>query len=149
MRLGGEEAGVRSRDPRNTWRIGPGDRSDVLRVEGEAARASLHHEAKPYAIKGPFRKRGGCAMKVVGLTRGDLRGCPRCPAHLVRGVVRDGGVREGVARRGEVSRGRITGGIADRREGPNAKPSVRTFVLVIAALTAANPFGGLGGKVRG
>ena len=121
----------------------------MLRVEGGAARASLHREAKPDAIKGPFRKRGGCAMKVVGLTRGDLRGCPRCPVLMVRGVVRDGGVREGVARRGEVSRGRITGGIADRREGPNAKSSVRTFVLVIVALTAANPFGGLGGKVRG
>jgi hypothetical protein len=33
-------------------------------------------------------------------------------------------------------------------EGPNAKPSVRTFVLVIVALTAANPSGGLAGKVR-
>ena len=97
--------------------------------------------------RGRFRKRGGCAMKVAGLTRGDLRGCPRCPAHLVRGVVRDGGVREGVARRGEVSRGQSTGGIADRREGPNAKPSVRTFVLVVVALIAANPSGGMGGRV--
>ena len=60
----------------------------------------------------------------------------------------DGGAREGVARGGEVSRGRITGGIADRREGPNAKPSARTFVLVIVALIAANPFGGLVGMVR-
>jgi hypothetical protein len=34
-------------------------------------------------------------------------------------------------------------------EGPNAKPSVRTFVLVIVALTAATPFGGLDRKVRG
>jgi hypothetical protein len=33
-------------------------------------------------------------------------------------------------------------------EGPNAKPSGKTFVLVIVALTAANPFGGLAGKVR-
>jgi hypothetical protein len=86
-------------------------------------------------------------MKVVGLTRGDLRGCPRCLVLLVRGVVRDGGVREGVARRGEVSRGRITGGIADRREGPNAKPSVRAFVLVVVAVIAANPARGLAGKV--
>ncbi len=38
-----------------------------------------------------------------------------------------------------------TGGIVDRWEGPNAKPSVRTFVLVIVALTAANPVWGLGG----
>ena len=34
-------------------------------------------------------------------------------------------------------------------EGPNAKPSVRTFVLVIVALTAANPSGGLSGRDRG
>jgi hypothetical protein len=33
-------------------------------------------------------------------------------------------------------------------EGPNAKPSVRTFVLVVVALTAANPARGLAGKVR-
>jgi hypothetical protein len=119
----------------------------VLRVEGGAVRASLHHEAKPYVIKGPFRKRGGCAMKVVGLTRGDLRGCPRCPVLAVRGVVRDGGVREGVARRGEVSRGRITGGIAGRREGPNAKPRCRTLVLAGWMLNAANPARGLDGRV--
>ena len=139
---------MRSRDPRNTWGIGSVRGLDAVRVEGGAARASLHHEAKPDAIKGPVRKRGGCAMKVVGLTRGDLRGCPRCPVLTVRGVVRDGGVREGVARRGEVSRGRITGGIADRREGPNAKPRCRTLVLVGWTLNAANPARDLDGKVR-
>ena len=34
-----------------------------------------------------------------------------------------------------------------RWEGPNAKPSARTFVLVIVALTAANPLEGLAGRV--
>jgi hypothetical protein len=105
--------------------------------------------AKPVVIKGPLRRRGGCAMKVAGLTRGDLRGCPRCLVRLVRGVVRDGGVREGVVRRGEVSRGRTTS--RDRVggwEGPNAKPSAKTFVLVIVAMTAANPSRGLAEKVR-
>ena len=144
MRLGGEEAGVRSRDPRNTWRV---EILGVLRVEGGAVRASLHHETKPDAIKGPFRKRGGCAIKVAGLTRGDLCGCPRCPVLLVRGVVRDGDAREGVARRGEVSRGRITSGDLDRWEGPNAKPRRRTPVLVGSTLKAANPTWGLGGRV--
>lgn len=91
-------------------------------------------------------------MKVAGLTWGDLHGCPKMPvrcASTVRRVVRDGGVREGVARRGEVSRGHSTGGIVGRWEGLNAKPSVKTSVLVIAALTAANPFGGLTGEIRG
>jgi len=106
--------------------------------------------AKPVVIKGPLRRRGGCAVKVAGLTWGDLHGCPRCLVRcLVRGVVRDGGVREGAARHGEVSRGHSTGGIVVRWEGPNAKPSVKTSVLVIVALTAANPFGGLTGEVRG
>src|SRR5207245_284847 len=96
VRLGGEEAGVRNRDPRNTWRAGT---VGVLRVEGGTVRASLHHEAKPDAIKGPCRKRGGCATKVAGLTPGGLRGCPRCPAHLVRGVVRDDWGREAAVHR--------------------------------------------------
>jgi hypothetical protein len=120
-----------------------------LRVEGGAVRASLHHEAKPDAIKGPFRKRGGCAMKVAGFTLGGLCGCPRCPARVDRGVVRDGWGREAPARRGAVSRGRSTGGIVVRREGLNAKPSVRTFVLVGVAVIAANPVRGLAGRVRG
>ena len=42
-----------------------------------------------------------------------------------------------------------TSGIVDRWEGLNAKPSVRTFVLVIVAVTAANPFGGLDEKDQG
>ena len=33
-------------------------------------------------------------------------------------------------------------------EGPNAKPSVRTFVLVVAASTVANPARGLVGRVQ-
>jgi hypothetical protein len=61
----------------------------------------------------------------------------------------DGDGRKALARRGEVSRGRSTGTIEVRREGPNAKPSERTFVLVAVALIAANPFGGLVGDSRG
>ena len=105
----------------------------------------------PMSIKGSLRRRGGCAVKVAGLTWGDLRGCPRMPIHAcgrARWVARDGGAREGAARRGEVSRRRSTSGIDGRWEGLNAKPSVRTPVLVVVALTAANPFGGLAGRVR-
>jgi hypothetical protein len=131
-----------SRLPHNTWRTG--DRE--LRVEGGAVRASLHHEAKPDAIKGPSRKRGGCARKVAGLTLGGLHGCPGMPGRAWRDrrVGWDGGVREGAARRGEVSRGRSTGGIDCRREGPNAKPRRRTPVLAGWTLKAANPARGLG-----
>ena len=103
----------------------------------------------PMSIKGPLRRRGGCARKAVGLIRGGLHGGPRCPVRLVRGVVRDGGVREGVARRGEVSRRRSTSGDLDRWEGLNAKPRRRTLVLVGWTLKAANPVRGLGGRAGG
>jgi hypothetical protein len=139
----------RNRVPRNTWRAEAGNGFGVLRVEGGTVRASLHHKAKPDAIKGPFRKRGGCARKVAGLTLGGLRGCPRCSVRLVRGVVRDDRGREAVVRCGAVSRGRITGGITGRREGPNAKPRRRTPVLVEWTLNAANPARGLVGRVGG
>jgi hypothetical protein len=43
----------------------------------------------------------------------------------------------------------MTGGDRERRKGPNAKPSARTFVLVGVALIAANPVGGLAGRVAG
>jgi hypothetical protein len=110
--------------------------------------------AKLMVIKWPVRKCGRRAEKAVVLIRGDLHRCPGMPVHQqvgVRRVARDGAGREAGARDGEVSRcrSRSTGGIVDRREGPNAKPSVRTFVLVAVALTAANLFGGLGGRVGG
>jgi hypothetical protein len=143
---GWEGSRRRSRDPRNTWC------NEAVRVllccaykAGRSGRASNTWRS-PMSIKGLSRRRGGCAMKVAGLTWGDLHGCPRCLVRMVR-VVRDGGVREGAARRGEVSRGHTTGGDQYRRKGPNAKPSDRTSVLVGVALTAANPFGGLAGRV--
>ena len=52
----------------------------VLRVEGGAVRASLHHETKPDVIKGPFRKRGWCAMKVAGLLAEISAGVPDAPS---------------------------------------------------------------------
>ncbi len=138
---GWEGSRRRNRDLRYTNRIG-----------GGAARASQHAMAKPDVIKGPQRKCGGCARKVAGLIPGDLSGCRRMPVQrvsAVRRVGRDGGGREAAARWGEVSRGRGTS--RDRVggwEGPNAKPSVRTFVLLAVAMTAANPLvGGLVGKV--
>ena len=136
---GWEGSRRQSRDPR-----------DTNRIRGGAVRASQHAMVKPDVIKGPSRKCGGCAVKVAGLIPGALRGCREMPDRRLRADRRvgcDGGGREAGARRGEVSRGRSTGGIEVRREGPNAKPSVRTFVLVAVALTAANPFGGLVGRV--
>jgi len=139
-RRGGKEAGGVTRGLRDTNRIG-----------GGAVWASQHGMAKPVVIKRPSRKCGGRAGKAVVLIRGDLHRCPGMPVHQVgvRRVAGDGAGRETGARDGEVSRGRSTGGIVGRREGPNAKPSVRTFVLVAVAVIAANPFGGLAGRVRG
>ena len=144
---GWEGSRRRNRDPRNTWPIAASVAMGCAYEARRSGRASIAWQS-PMSIKGPLCRRGGCAGKAVGLIRGGLRGCSRCLVLRVRGVVRDGGVREGVARRGEVSRGRTTS--RDRAggwEGPNAKPSVRTFVLVVVALTAANPFRGLAGSV--
>src|SRR5512135_1241413 len=156
---GWEGSRRRNRDPRNTWRIAAAHGRDGLRVGGGAVWAIQLGMAKPAVIKRPSRGRGGCARKVAGLTWGGLRGCPRCPVRMarevvrclvrsVRGVGRDSDVREDVVRRGEVSRGRITSGDYYRWEGPNAKPSARTFVLVVVAVIAANPVRGLAGKVQ-
>ena len=86
----------------------------------------------------------------VGLIRGGLCGCPRMPRHAwrVRGVVRDGRGREAAARRRAITRGRSTSGDRYRWEGPNTKPSAKTSVLVVVALIAANPFGGLAGRFQ-
>jgi hypothetical protein len=132
---GWEGSPSRNRDLRNT-----------NRMRGVSVRASQQRMAKPDATKGPLRRCGGCARKVAGLIRGGLSGCrPR------EAVPPDGGCREAAAHPAGVSRGRSTD--RDRvggREGPNAKPSVRTFVLVAVAVTAANPlFGGLAGRVGG
>ena len=119
-----------------------------LRVEGGAVRASLHHEAKPDVIKGLFRKRGGCDEGCWSYSRSSLRESRDARSRLACSPGGSyGAAREGIARRGEVSRGQSTGGVADRREGPNAKPRCRTFVLVVVALIAANLCGGLGERV--
>jgi len=129
------------------------DPTDRNRIRGVAVWASLHDLAKPVAIKGSSRKCGGCVEKVARLIPGGLCGCCGMPVRHVgvdRRVGNDGGGCEVAAHRGEVSRGRITS--RDRGggwEGPNAKPSVRTFVLAIVAMTAANPVRGLAGRREG
>ena len=74
---GWEGSRRRSRDLRNTWPV-------LMVVAGcayEAWRSGRAGSAwqSPMSIKGPLRRRGGCAVKVAGLTWGDLHGCPRCP----------------------------------------------------------------------
>jgi len=150
---GWEGSRRRNRDPRNTWRAAiVHDRAGCAYKAGRSGRAGSAWRS-PMSIKGPLRRRGGCAGKAVGLIRGGLHGRPRMPIRAlgrVRWVVRDGRGREVPARCGGVSRGRTTSrGRGGGWEGPNAKPSVRTFVLVVVALIAANPlFGGLDGKDR-
>jgi hypothetical protein len=147
---GWEGSRRRNRDPRNTWRISiVRGRMGCAYEARRSGRVSIAWRS-PMSIKGPVRRRGGCAGKAVGLIRGGLRGCPRMLVHAWRDrrVVRDGWRREALARRGEVSRGRNTSGDQYRWEGPNAKPSVKTFVLVIVASIAATPLWGLAGRVR-
>ena len=93
---GWEGSRRRSRDSRNTW-CGEAVRalSCCAYKAGRSGRASQTWRS-PMSIKGLSRRRGGCAMKVAGLTWGDLYGCPRCPVRMGRGVVRDGGAREGL-----------------------------------------------------
>jgi hypothetical protein len=91
----------------------------------------------------------GARGRLLALSVEASTGVPRCPStHRVL-VGWDGTaafVRAPLAVE-ESAEAIVTGGIAGRREGPNAKPSARTFVLVIVALIAANPSGGLAGKV--
>lgn len=139
-----EEGGKEARGETATQRTGTAYEAWWSGRAGSAWRS-------PMFIKRLLRRRGGCAGKAVGLIQGDLHGCPGMPIHAfgrARWVVWDGGVCEGVARRGEVSRRRITSRDVGGWEGLNAKPSVRTFVLVIVALTAANPLQGLAGRVQ-
>ena len=53
----------------------------------------------PMSIKGPSRRRGGCAGKAVGLIRGGLHGCPRMPRRALACS------RGGAGRRGPRGRG--------------------------------------------
>jgi hypothetical protein len=103
------------------------------------------------SIKRPSRRRGGRARKAVRLIRGDLHGCPGCPS-TPAGVL-GGWWWTAVSARTPLAVEKsaeavLPAGIVDGGwEGPNAKPSARTFRLVIVASTVANPFGGLAGKV--
>jgi hypothetical protein len=115
--------------------------------------AGEHDGAKPGVIKGPSRKCGGCARRVAGLIPGGLCGCRwmldrRLGAdRRVGATVVAGRLLLAVEKSAEVV---VPAGLIVRWEGPNAKPSVRTFVLVVVALTVASPCcGGLGGRAGG
>jgi hypothetical protein len=80
-------------------------RPRVLRVEGGTPGRAGKTTAKPDAIKGPQRRRGGCARKVAGLIRGGL------PGGRPREVdPPDTGARESTGHPAGVSRGRSSGG---------------------------------------
>ena len=105
------------------------------------------------SIKGPFRKRDGCAMKVAGLTRGDLHGCPRMPARLVRGVVRDGGSARASLAVEKSAEAVLPAGSLIAGKGRTRSRASRRLCSWIVALIAANPFGvwpgGSEGEARG
>ena len=150
---GWEGSRRRSRDPRNTWRtrIACG-RVGCAYKAGRSGRAGSAWRS-PMSIKGPSRRRGGCAGKAVGLIRGGLHGSSRCPSAPCGALVGWCGTVSAVRCWLAVEKSAeavLPAGIVDGGwEGPNAKPSAKTFVLVIVALTAANPFGGLSGRDRG
>jgi hypothetical protein len=54
-------------------------RTETVCEAGRSGRAGSAWRS-PMSIKGPSRRRGGCAGKAVGLIRGDLHGSPRCPS---------------------------------------------------------------------
>lgn len=137
VRRGGEEAGG---EP-----VARGIR--IASEAGRSGRASTVWRS-PWSSRGRKVNAAGVRGRLSFLSGEVCVGVLGCPSTVgVRRVARDGGGREVVARRAEVSRGRITGGVGVCREGPNAKPSVRTFVLVGVAVTAANPVRGLVGGV--
>jgi hypothetical protein len=128
------------------------DRAGCAYEAGRSGRAGSAWRS-PMSIKGPSRRRDGCAGKAVGLIRGDLHGSPRCPSASFGAFVGWCGTARVVRRWLAVEKSAeavLPAGIVDGGwEGPNAKPSAKTFVLVIVALTAANPSGGLSGSDRG
>jgi len=121
------------------------------RIASEASRSGRASEL--WRSPSSSRDRGVYAAGVWrrwrGLSREVFTGVLDAPSMLVRGVVRDGWGRKILVRRGEVSRGHSTGGIDDRREGPNAKPRSRTLVLAEQTVKAANPARGLDGRAGG
>src|SRR6266511_3636517 len=88
------------------------------------------------------------AGRGAGYNRGGLRGCRGMPGRDGRRV----GATGRVERRGRAAEKSaeavVPAGIVSR-EGPNVEPSGRTFVLVGAVMSAANPVRGLGGKAIG
>jgi hypothetical protein len=150
---GWEGSRRRNRDPRNTWRTWlVCGRVGCAYEAGRSGRAGSAWRS-PMSIKGPSRRRGGCAGKAVGLIRGGLHGSPRCPSASFDAFVGWCGTARVVRRWLAVEKSAeavLPAGIVDGGwEGPNAKPSAKTFGLVIVALTAANPSGGLSGSDRG
>jgi hypothetical protein len=107
--------------------------SPLLRVEGGTVGRGrvCTTRRSPMRSRGRFVNAVGVRRRLLDLPSEGSAAVPDAPAGVDRGVVRDGRGREAAVRRGAVSRGHSTGGIDDCREGPSARPSVRTFVLVV------------------
>lgn len=136
VRRGGKEAGGVIRGLR-----------DTNRIRGGAVWASQHAMTKPVVIKRPSRKCGRRAEKVVVLIRGDLHRCPVVPVSRFGVLGGTALVERPVLAVEKSAEAVVPAGIGVGWEGLNAKPSVRTFVLVAVAETAANPIVGLAGRV--
>jgi hypothetical protein len=81
MEVKGSEA--QGRDQPRGWvrkKRGTKARADEQKPDKRRERwTSWQMAAKSISIKGAERKFGGCALKAVELTSGDLRGCHPCP----------------------------------------------------------------------
>jgi hypothetical protein len=134
---------------------------------GRLGRASAIWQS-PMPSKGPFRRRGGRARKLLALSAEVSAAVLRCPAAVMADprVVWDSSVREDVVRRGEVSRGQGTAasartsfaveesaeakvpagiGIARKDEREAERQDVRASGR---RSDRSQPFGSLGGRVR-
>ena len=82
---------------------------DKNRIGGVPRWTSEPEIAKSVSTKGAGRKSGGCALKVIGLTPGDLHRVPEGTEGIVRFPDRGAEVSRGHSRRRELLKARTVG----------------------------------------
>lgn len=85
------------------------------RIGGVPCRTSERKIAKSRSTKGAGRRSGGCALKVIGLTPGDLHRVPEGTEGIVRFPERGAEVSRGHSRRRELLKARTVGEVSRER----------------------------------